>query len=1192
MTSVMPSATTTVNEQEEKVMDKDDDDDEDDNDDAMSVLLGISQEGMCLRHPHIRILIANHDDDDDEEEDQDHSLLSPSGAAQWHTCPICASENRARHLHPRAKSYANVVNQVKQLQATPEFHAFLQNWGTAESNDDDDEHDEVDEHDEHEDEDYVNIHEQDEEEEQDVDQEEQEEEEEDEIDQEGRLKKSREQHLETNSLEQHHQQEVDEDHFVPPPPPPPMEDYDDSDDKLQFHDASDDLTPPKSLLFSPPPPPPLKPSLEPAAQSHYQHDHQHDHQHQHDHHRGQQQRRQNQTPTTAAASKATPPSQPHPMPRNNNNNNNNNTTPVSAKARIMGSMRSIQTIKSARSLRKLDDPNVIWVDRSQLQKLLERMDQVHDWVLRQREDELEKLKRDNQVYQELLMEREDEIRQLKNVVAKHEKTIQHELKEIKRVAVQRQQRTAAAALTASGNSGHSSGEQRAVDGNGVSGHSRSGIVINHMKVEVNQASSSSLDGPGMHTKVSADISQEQLEQILQTTAHATMAAFGGSGGTLMTTPISSPKPVMTAAMTTSSKPTPKMKTSRVSTVTSTPPLISSTPKSKSLSPARTKQEKSPKSSPYPSPLTSGMSDAGMLFSSPQVTNRSSMSSYATTNSPAVTSATTTSLAPPSLAPPSLADYDCNVRPSPYMQSITSIMTSTTTTPPPRSINTKAGPAAASVEALWAESEQQKRVSKEVYWDGNTSGTKLNAKISPQQQQPDRKRSTSLSPSVVRPASRYGSHRSYDHFNESGEVIFIPTAQEAKDTQQALRASVGERWLRSDLAKQGSVLVTGVGAAAATKPSEGDALGANHNAAADTSSSRTHRSKPPPGASPMPTRKTQTPPTTQSQHVYPRQPSKPRLPQINETPSIGSNDVTESEEEKKQHGVKKKDDEDSITIDSNWEEPPPNKTVTVDRKLQAKLSGLTLTTMELNETLEASHGRIITKARRELPMEQELDFDDSDPSQTTSSAKPSTTSGEDDRSFPAKTQASNIALARQPSKDTQDQEDDEQSISVYSENDALHYRAKAIPHVDDDRYEGSRFSASDTSRAKEVAASAGDGFLYQVSGEVICDPYGDQGTYWGFISSTTSFPHGRGKMSYDNGRKYEGEWKHGRWHGQGRLVNPNGDTYEGEFDHDARHGHGCYKWANNNVYEGDFFEDKRQGKVNLFPASSGYFEYKS
>jgi hypothetical protein len=82
------------------------------------------------------------------------------------------------------------------------------------------------------------------------------------------------------------------------------------------------------------------------------------------------------------------------------------------------------------------------------------------------------------------------------------------------------------------------------------------------------------------------------------------------------------------------------------------------------------------------------------------------------------------------------------------------------------------------------------------------------------------------------------------------------------------------------------------------------------------------------------------------------------------------------------------------------------------------------------------------------------------------------------------------------------------------------------------------------------------------------------------------------MSYDNGRKYEGEWKHGRWHGQGRLVNPNGDTYEGEFDHDARHGHGCYKWANNNVYEGDFFEDKRQGKVNLFPASSGYFEYKS
>ncbi|KAG7360925.1 MORN repeat-containing protein [Nitzschia inconspicua] len=108
---------------------------------------------------------------------------------------------------------------------------------------------------------------------------------------------------------------------------------------------------------------------------------------------------------------------------------------------------------------------------------------------------------------------------------------------------------------------------------------------------------------------------------------------------------------------------------------------------------------------------------------------------------------------------------------------------------------------------------------------------------------------------------------------------------------------------------------------------------------------------------------------------------------------------------------------------------------------------------------------------------------------------------------------------------------------------------------------------------------------RVEHQVVHDKYGDGGMYSGYVSMKDRLPHGKGKMIYDNGREYEGDWKGGRWHGFGKWKNPNGDYYEGKFVYDARHGSGVYRWRNGNEYKGDFHEDKRQGK-GIFNFANG------
>ena len=111
----------------------------------------------------------------------------------------------------------------------------------------------------------------------------------------------------------------------------------------------------------------------------------------------------------------------------------------------------------------------------------------------------------------------------------------------------------------------------------------------------------------------------------------------------------------------------------------------------------------------------------------------------------------------------------------------------------------------------------------------------------------------------------------------------------------------------------------------------------------------------------------------------------------------------------------------------------------------------------------------------------------------------------------------------------------------------------------------------------VASSTYGEDRQKVVEQTLLDPYGDKGRYTGVVLRSTGMPHGLGRMLYeDDGRTYEGDWRHGRWHGHGHATFANGDSYEGEYRFDQRHGRGIYSWNDGRVYDGVFAEDKRHG----------------
>jgi hypothetical protein len=71
------------------------------------------------------------------------------------------------------------------------------------------------------------------------------------------------------------------------------------------------------------------------------------------------------------------------------------------------------------------------------------------------------------------------------------------------------------------------------------------------------------------------------------------------------------------------------------------------------------------------------------------------------------------------------------------------------------------------------------------------------------------------------------------------------------------------------------------------------------------------------------------------------------------------------------------------------------------------------------------------------------------------------------------------------------------------------------------------------------------------------------------SNKIDLPDGFGKMIYDNGDVYEGEWANGIRTGKGKMIYECGRVYEGEYKNNLKHGCGKLIYSNGQVYEGEF-----------------------
>ena len=70
-------------------------------------------------------------------------------------------------------------------------------------------------------------------------------------------------------------------------------------------------------------------------------------------------------------------------------------------------------------------------------------------------------------------------------------------------------------------------------------------------------------------------------------------------------------------------------------------------------------------------------------------------------------------------------------------------------------------------------------------------------------------------------------------------------------------------------------------------------------------------------------------------------------------------------------------------------------------------------------------------------------------------------------------------------------------------------------------------------------------------------------------------HGHGKMTYDTGSVYEGEWHDGEKCGHGTLTSPDGTTYDGAWQDDKMHGHCTLTRADGCIIDvGEFKGGKR------------------
>lgn len=101
----------------------------------------------------------------------------------------------------------------------------------------------------------------------------------------------------------------------------------------------------------------------------------------------------------------------------------------------------------------------------------------------------------------------------------------------------------------------------------------------------------------------------------------------------------------------------------------------------------------------------------------------------------------------------------------------------------------------------------------------------------------------------------------------------------------------------------------------------------------------------------------------------------------------------------------------------------------------------------------------------------------------------------------------------------------------------------------------------------------------------------EGIYEGMFIE--GFKEGYGKMRFANGDYYEGGWKRGLYNDRGKLTCPVGaiEKYEGQFEYGKFSGKGILYYRNGSKYEGPFKDDKPHGSGTFTSSNNVIYDGK-
>ncbi len=88
-----------------------------------------------------------------------------------------------------------------------------------------------------------------------------------------------------------------------------------------------------------------------------------------------------------------------------------------------------------------------------------------------------------------------------------------------------------------------------------------------------------------------------------------------------------------------------------------------------------------------------------------------------------------------------------------------------------------------------------------------------------------------------------------------------------------------------------------------------------------------------------------------------------------------------------------------------------------------------------------------------------------------------------------------------------------------------------------------------------------------------------GVYTGWYSgvrATGFIPERRGRIRWEHGSSYAGQWHNGKMHGRGAMRWPDGSSYVGEWNFGRRSGFGTYTWKTGSTYMGGWKDNRKHG----------------